>query len=55
MSVHPDGQRLRELLEDVAAGGLMVRVVQRLPLEQAAAAHRRMEAGGVQGKIVLTP
>jgi NADPH:quinone reductase len=54
-AVHPDGNRLRAILEDVAAGTLAVRVAQRLPLEQAAEAHRRVEAGGITGKVVLVP
>ncbi len=54
-AVHPDGDRLRRILEDVAAGRLAVRVAMRLPLEQAAEAHRRVEAGGMNGKIVLIP
>ena len=54
-AVRPDGVRLRSILDDVAAGKLTVRVAQRLPLEQAAEAHRKVEAGGLNGKIVLIP
>jgi NADPH:quinone reductase len=48
----------RKILEQgaamVDAGKLKVHVSHRLPLEQAAEAHRMIEAGGMVGKIVLT-
>lgn len=46
---------LAALAEAFAAGRLQTRVADVLPLEQAAEAHRRAEAGGLQGKLVLTP
>lgn len=50
--------RQRKILEQGAAlvdtGKLAVHVSHRLPLEQAAEAHRMVEAGGMIGKIVLT-
>jgi NADPH2:quinone reductase len=39
----------------LAQGALPVRIACRLPLSAAAEAHRLLEAGGVFGKIVLTP
>ncbi|WP_282697044.1 NADP-dependent oxidoreductase [Streptomyces sp. CC208A] len=50
---HPDAARLKELLELVAAGGLATRVADVLPLEEAAEAHRRVEAGHRPGRLVL--
>lgn len=46
--------KLAELTELAAAGILTPRVAQTFPAEQAAEAHRRMEAGGVRGRLVLT-
>ena len=43
--------RLRQLAEE---GRLTPRVAQSLPVEQAAEAHRLMEAGGLRGRVVLT-
>jgi NADPH:quinone reductase len=52
-------QRRRELTREVitllAAGKIKPRVGARLPLEQAAEAHRLLERGAVLGKIVLHP
>jgi NADPH:quinone reductase-like Zn-dependent oxidoreductase len=42
--------RLRQQAED---GTLTLRVAAVLPAEQAAAAHRRLEAGGTRGRLVL--
>ncbi len=44
---------VRQVLELAAAGKLRVQVSHRLPLEQAAEAHRLIEAGGMTGKVVL--
>ncbi len=44
---------VRQALELAAAGKLRVEVSHRLPLEQAAEAHRLLEAGGMRGKVVL--
>ena len=46
---------LRELVEAVADGRLRTRVAATLPLAEAAEAHRRVEAGGLRGKVVLVP
>jgi NADPH:quinone reductase len=53
--VHPDREALRELVGEVAAGRLRTRVDRVLPLAEAAEAHRLVEAGGLHGKVVLTP
>ncbi|MFF1904826.1 zinc-binding dehydrogenase [Kitasatospora sp. NPDC058218] len=50
----PDGAQLKEILERLAAGRLKTRVAGVLPLEQAAEAHRRAEAGHLPGRLVLT-
>ena len=42
---------LRDLVEDET---LTLRVADTLPAEQAAQAHRRVEAGGLRGRLVLT-
>jgi len=58
MHLHDERVRQRKILEQgaalVDAGKLVVHVSHRLPLEQAAGAHRMIEAGGMIGKIVLT-
>jgi NADPH2:quinone reductase len=53
--VHQDRDALGELVNAVAAGKLRTRVDRALPLADAAEAHRLVEAGGLHGKIVLTP
>jgi NADPH2:quinone reductase len=58
MKLHDDRVRQRKILEQgaqlVEQGHLGVLVTHRLSLEQAAEAHRLIEAGGVIGKIILT-
>lgn len=58
MKLHNERIRQRKILEQgaqlVEAGRLGVLVSHKLPLEQAALAHRMIEAGGMIGKIVLT-
>jgi NADPH:quinone reductase-like Zn-dependent oxidoreductase len=51
--VEPDGHALGQIAALVSDGRLTVAVERSLPLEQAAEAHRLLEAGGVRGKIVL--
>jgi NADPH:quinone reductase-like Zn-dependent oxidoreductase len=51
--VEPDGHALGKIAALVSDGRLRVAVERSLPLEQAAEAHRLLEAGGVRGKIVL--
>jgi NADPH:quinone reductase len=53
--VRPDRPALRALVEAVADGRLRIRVAAALPLTEAAEAHRRFEAGGLRGKLVLVP
>jgi len=53
--IHLDRKLLGELVEQVAAGRLRTRVAATMPLTEAADAHRRVLAGGLRGKIVLTP
>jgi NADPH:quinone reductase-like Zn-dependent oxidoreductase len=52
--VEPDGRSLDSFKEMVADGSVRVAVDSVLPLAQAADAHRRLEAGGVRGKLVLS-
>ncbi len=58
MKLHDDRIRQRKILERGAAmmdaGKLKVHVSHKLPLGQAAEAHRMIEAGGMIGKVVLT-
>ena len=51
--VEPDGRTLEEIARLVSSGDLKVAVSETFPLEQAAAAHDRLERGGVKGKLVL--
>lgn len=44
-----------EINHRLAGGTLTARITDVLPLSRAAEAHRLMEAGGVRGRIVLTP
>jgi NADPH:quinone reductase len=45
--------RLDRLRQQVEAGQVTLRVAQALPAEQAAEAHRILEAGGTRGRLVL--
>lgn len=49
-----DRKLLADLVEQVADGRLRTRVAETMPLTEAAEAHRRVLAGGLRGKIVLT-
>jgi NADPH:quinone reductase-like Zn-dependent oxidoreductase len=51
--VRLDRPALRELVEAVAKGMLRTRVAVTVPLTEAAEAHRRSEAGGLHGKVVV--
>lgn len=51
----PDPAQLAELLDALAGGRLSTRVAGTLPLSEAAEAHRRLAAGGLRGKLILTP
>jgi NADPH2:quinone reductase len=39
----------------IAGGDLRIQIQARYPLAEAAEAHRRIAAGGMQGKLVLMP
>jgi NADPH:quinone reductase-like Zn-dependent oxidoreductase len=45
----------RQLIELLAAGEIHPRIGERLSLSDVREAHCRFEAGGVLGKIVMTP
>lgn len=47
--------RAADVLRRVATGDLQVRIGDRLPLEQAAEAHRRLEGRLTTGKVLLVP
>jgi NADPH:quinone reductase-like Zn-dependent oxidoreductase len=49
-----EGTRLAELADLAAKGVITLRIAELIPAENAAAAHRRLEAGGVRGRLVLT-
>ena len=49
-----DRELLASLVGEMAAGRLRTRVAATMPLTEAAAAHRRVLAGGLRGKLVLT-
>jgi NADPH:quinone reductase-like Zn-dependent oxidoreductase len=51
--VEPDGRALDEISMLVGSGSLKVEIDETFPLERAAAAHARLERGGVRGKLVL--
>jgi len=55
MLADSDPEALRELSAELGAGRLRTRVADVLDLGDAAEAHRRVEAGGLRGKLVLTP
>lgn len=50
-----NAERLTRFAEAVAQGRYQVPIAHRLPLAQAAQAHALLEAGGVNGKILLLP
>jgi NADPH:quinone reductase-like Zn-dependent oxidoreductase len=53
--VRPDPEALRTLATDLVEGRLRTRLAAVLPLAEAARAHELNEAGGLRGKVVLTP
>lgn len=55
VSVAPDAAALRELVDALATGRLRTRVAGTVPFADVAQAHRRAEAGGFRGKLVLVP
>jgi NADPH:quinone reductase-like Zn-dependent oxidoreductase len=50
-----DGPRLAKFAADLRANGWTMPVAMKLPLAEAAKAHTLIEAGGLGGKILLTP
>jgi NADPH:quinone reductase-like Zn-dependent oxidoreductase len=46
---------LESLLRMLASGAIRPRVAERIPFDAVAEAHRRLEAGGLKGKLVLCP
>jgi NADPH2:quinone reductase len=54
---HPQRRRalMTQLIALFAGGGIRPRIGARLPLAEAAEAHRQLEAGAVCGKIILVP
>ncbi|GAA2362907.1 hypothetical protein GCM10010170_059400 [Dactylosporangium salmoneum] len=55
VAVEPSAAGLAALLAELAAGRLVTRIAARLPLAEAAEAHRRQDRGGLRGKLVLIP
>ncbi len=53
--IRADGERLAELARLAENGTLPLRVAGTLPLAEAAAAHERLAAGGLRGRLVLVP
>lgn len=53
--VRADGAALRDLSVLAERGTLGLRVADTLPLADVADAHRRMDMGGVRGRLVLVP
>jgi NADPH:quinone reductase len=49
-----EGHRIAELADLVTKGVLTLRIADVLPADRAAEAHRRLAAGGVRGRLVLT-
>lgn len=52
--VRPYGGQLSDLAAMVDAGSLKIHLHETYPLEQAAEAHRALEAGGHRGKVAIT-
>jgi NADPH:quinone reductase len=53
--VQSNAEQLHALTADLEAGRLRTRIAEVLALDQAARAHELNEAGGLRGKVVLTP
>ena len=49
-----EGSRIAELADLVSKGVFTLRIAELIPAANAAEAHRRLEAGGVRGRLVLT-
>ena len=46
---------LERLVGLLASGAIRPRVAERISFDEVAEAHRRLEAGGLKGKLVLCP
>jgi NADPH2:quinone reductase len=55
IQIRADGAALTALSHLAASGRLTLRVAGTYPLEQAGDAHKRLEAGGLRGRLVLVP
>ncbi|WP_018560007.1 MULTISPECIES: zinc-binding dehydrogenase [unclassified Streptomyces] len=55
VQVHPDGERLPELVALVDGGVLTTRVAETHSLAQVAKAHARLAEGGPRGRLALVP
>jgi NADPH:quinone reductase len=55
VQVQPDAAATAELAQRAAAGELTIRIAETLPLERFREGYDRLERGGLNGKIVLTP
>lgn len=55
MMAVPDASRLYELADDFARKEFEIPIARKMPLAQAAEAHRLAESGGAGGKIILIP
>ncbi|WP_454194524.1 NADP-dependent oxidoreductase [Nocardia sp. Marseille-Q1738] len=53
--VRADRRQLDELIAQVDAGRLTLRVAETLPLTSVDTAHKRLAAGGIRGRLVLVP
>jgi D-arabinose 1-dehydrogenase-like Zn-dependent alcohol dehydrogenase len=49
-----EGSQIAELADLAAKGVITLRIADLIPVGNAAEAHRRLEAGGVRGRLVLT-
>jgi len=49
-----EGSRIAGLADLVSKGVITLRIAELIPAANAAEAHRRLEAGGVRGRLVLT-
>ena len=52
-TVHPDAKQLQTLLDYIADQQLRIKIEARFPLEQVSDAHRLLEKGRTEGKIIL--
>ena len=53
VAIHPDAAKLAEIGQLCAQGAFAMPIAQSLDLSEAAQAHRLVEAGGTNGKVIL--